>query len=254
MITAEQLKQFARKNALRPDQQEKDYALRILLKSLYQREERPLFKGGTCLRFCYGLNRFSEDLDFSMGISPARFQSLVHQSAKALSDYGIDYEFRKEELFEKQGSYTCTLRFRGPLWTGKPQFYNSINIDAGKRAGVILAPEWKLVGSEYPDLDNFMAHTMQIAEIFAEKASALFTRKKGRDLYDVWFLAQKGVALDKGLFERKLGLLKEKPALTLIGKEEYERDMAGLVPRLVPYEQVAKEVSSFLLVHNIRLK
>lgn len=253
VITAEQVRMLARKNSLRPEQQEKDYVLRILLSSIYRKGEGPVFKGGTCLRFCYGLNRFSEDLDFSIRAEPGPFRSMIRDAARSFSDFGIGYDFRKEEIFEKQGAYACTLRFRGPLWDGKPQSQNSINVDAGKRTGIMLAPEWKMIGSEYPDLGNFMAQTMQEGEIFAEKASALFTRKKGRDLYDAWFLAWKGIAFDRKLFEQKMQLAGVEPSFSLVGRAEYERDVERLVPRALPYEAVVRDVREFFGAHGINL-
>lgn len=184
---------------------------------------------------------------------PRRFRSLIRDSAKILSSYGIEYEFRKEEIFEGAGSYACTLSFRGPLWAGKPQSQNSINVEAGKRTGIILAPEWKLIDSEYPDLASFMAQTMHISEIFAEKASALFTRKKGRDLYDVWFLIQKGITFDRKLFGHKLELAGAEPSYSLVSREEYEREMERLVQRAFPYERVSQDVKAFFKAHGIEL-
>ena len=53
---------------------ERDYVLSWLLAGLANQKELQkslVFKGGTCLRKCYGRDRFSEDLDFStVGNSP----------------------------------------------------------------------------------------------------------------------------------------------------------------------------------------
>ena len=46
-------------------QKEKDYLQHIILARIYSRINSQLvFKGGTSLQKCMGLNRFSEDLDF----------------------------------------------------------------------------------------------------------------------------------------------------------------------------------------------
>ena len=47
-------------------QKEKDYLQHIILSRIYSRINSQLvFKGGTSLQKCMGLNRFSEDLDFT---------------------------------------------------------------------------------------------------------------------------------------------------------------------------------------------
>jgi predicted nucleotidyltransferase component of viral defense system len=44
---------------------------------------------------------------------------------------------------------------------------------------------------------------MSLEEILVEKVVALTKRKKGRDLYDLWFLFSAGVKLNKKLLEKK---------------------------------------------------
>ena len=47
-------------------QLERDYLLTLLLSEIYRVFSTDLiFKGGTALKYFYGLNRFSEDLDFT---------------------------------------------------------------------------------------------------------------------------------------------------------------------------------------------
>ncbi len=88
---------------------------------------------------------------------------------------------------------------------------------------------------------------MDMEEIFAEKVLALSQRNKGRDLYDVWFLLQAGIVFNKDLFKKKLE--KENSTLqkrTIPTKAVYERDMQRLTTRVLPYEQIKKEVVAFL--------
>ena len=84
---------------------------------------------------------------------------------------------------------------------------------------------------------------MDSQEILVEKIIALFNRNKGRDLYDVWFLLNSGIELDKKLFKNKIKYEKTKLRMdNIINKKEYERDMSKLTNRVVPYDQVKGEV------------
>ena len=46
-------------------QLELDYMQHKILAKLYNKFNTIYFKGGTCLQKCYGIKRFSEDLDFN---------------------------------------------------------------------------------------------------------------------------------------------------------------------------------------------
>ena len=66
MILKEDLIRLAKLNRLKAFQQEKHYIQTLVLRSIYAATNDLTFKGGTSLWFFYGLNRFSEDLDFIM--------------------------------------------------------------------------------------------------------------------------------------------------------------------------------------------
>jgi predicted nucleotidyltransferase component of viral defense system len=89
-----------------------------------------------------------------------------------------------------------------------------------------------------PHPSAFRAMTRE--EILAEKARACLTRARPRDLYDVWFLRSKGIALDHQMIEEKLRLYEEfrnrTPGLEEIKErlasieDEWDRDLEALVP------------------------
>ena len=67
MISIEKLKEIARLKDLHIGYAEKDYLLDLLLFLISRNTKDELvFKGGTCLSKIYGLDRFSEDLDFTI--------------------------------------------------------------------------------------------------------------------------------------------------------------------------------------------
>lgn len=242
MISKYELNQLAQKSGLHLYQQEKDYLLKLFLYLYYKKFNDAVFKGGTCLKYLFGIDRFSEDLDFNIKNS-LKFKEQVKVILKDLSALGINSYFLKEESFED--SYTCEIGFSGPLFTGTKQTQNKIRIDAGYRTGTFKKPEWQVINSEYPEMPiNFLVLVMDINEILVEKIVTLINRNKGRDLYDVWFMIKAGVNVNKKLLKKKA--VKEKVLLNfgnIVTKKEYERDMTKLTSRLIPYEQVKKVVT-----------
>lgn len=93
---------------------------------------------------------------------------------------------------------------------------------------------------------------MSREEILAEKVRACLTRARPRDLYDIWFLRSKGIALDRQMIEEKLGFYgefrKRMPNLEEIKQrlasimDEWDRDLEVLVPgRSHPTFRVAED-------------
>ncbi len=235
MISLEQLKEFARKSGLTIYQQEKDYFLKLFLYTYFRKYQDAVFKGGTCIRYLFGFDRFSEDLDFNLVVPPEKFKAQARKVVKELESIGIESYFIKEEQFED--AYTCEIGFNGPLYKGTAQTRNKIGVDAGERTGTLKDPEWRIMPSEYPETrEQFLVLAMSEGEMLVEKAIALMQRNKGRDLYDVWFLLEKGVRFDKALLSKKgaSGIDFER----FPSKTEYERDMKRLTNRVIPYAQV----------------
>ncbi|MBI5332572.1 MAG: nucleotidyl transferase AbiEii/AbiGii toxin family protein [Candidatus Aenigmarchaeota archaeon] len=242
MLGREYLEKLAKKTDMGLYQQEKDYLLKLFLFYYYKRFSDAVFKGGTCIKYLYGIDRFSEDLDFNITISPEEFLEQAKQAMDQMKMTGIENGFIKKEIFAD--SFACEIFFHGPLFRGISQTRNKIRIDAGKRTKVILKPEWQTIYSEYPETgENFMILTMNRKEMLAEKIIAAMSRKKGRDLYDVWFLLKTGIAVDKKLLQRKAQSAKTTINMNnLLSKNDYERDMKRVSRNIVPYEQVREEV------------
>lgn len=246
MISKDELRAMARKSGLDLYQQEKDYLLKLFLYYYCQKFEGAVFKGGTCIKYLYGLGRFSEDLDFNLKASPEKFREEVRIILKKIGQLGIKNYFIKEELFKE--AFTCEIGFRGPLYAGKEQTRNKFRIDAGKRNKILLKPKWELISSEYPETKkNFLVLVMDEEEMLVEKLLSSMKRNKGRDIYDVWFLSKAGIKLNLKLLNRKIK--EEKVSVNIkniISEEEYIRDMSKLTEKVIPYEQVRKEIESLI--------
>jgi len=241
LISLAQLKEASRKTGLTLYQQEEDYFLKVFLFTYFRRYGDAVFKGGTCLRYVFGFDRFSADLDFNLSVPLGRFRAQVGKVVREIGLIGMEANSIKEEQFED--AYTCGISFNGPLYRGTAQTRNRIRIDAGKRTGTLRDPEWRLISSEYPETrEQFLVLAMSEQEMLVEKVIALTEKKKGRDLYDLWFMLRKGVRVDEELLARKShsGLQFH----VLVSKEEYERDMKRLTRRVIPYSQIVRDVES----------
>ena len=245
MIDKKQLAALTRETDLNLYQQEKDYLLKLFLYNYYRKHEDAVFKGGTCIKYLYGLPRFSEDLDFNIKNTPKEFEKQIADTLKRIKEIGIESHFIKKEIF--QDAFTCEIGFRGPLYI-EDKTRNKFRIDAGKRTGTIRKPTWEMIASEYPETNpNYLVYAMDEKEILSEKIMALMRRKKGRDLYDTWFLIKKGVEIDWKLMKNKS--IKEGVTINtgnIPSKREYKRDMTRLTQHVIPYQQVRKEVKQAL--------
>ncbi len=246
MISKAELKNIALKTGLALYQQEKDYLLKLFLFFYYKKYEDAVFKGGTCIKYLFGLDRFSEDLDFNLKVSPGKFKEQAENVIKDIENLGIKSRFKKKEIFPE--AFACVINFEGPLFVKKGISENTFSIDAGKRTGTFLNPEWQMIKSDYPETTpNFSVLAMSKEEILAEKIASIFAREKGRDLYDAWFLLKAGINLNKELIEKKIKL--EKISIDfdkIMSKKDYERDMSKITKRIIPYEQAVNEIKKVL--------
>jgi len=243
MITDSRLKRIARRHNINPYYQEKDYLQNIFLYQLTGREEL-VFKGGTCLKLCYNLPRFSEDLDFNTSLEPGEIESMVKDALQGFRQLGIEVTIERSQTFKETSSYTAHLRLKGPLYNGNKSSTNTIQIDAGKRTGTVLAPNVRQVSSPYPDLPSYFLSVMQLKEILAEKIAAMASRSQGKDLFDVWFLLHE-TELSISLLEQKVEL-KRGTMINMPSEADYMRDVSDLLPDLPPYPELRSEVEDKL--------
>jgi predicted nucleotidyltransferase component of viral defense system len=185
-------------NGLRPWQQEKHYVQSLILNAI---SEWPLiFKGGTYLWFFHGLRRFSEDLDFTA--SENLPEDLAQKTSNSLDLFGIENLLKVITNDEKTLSFRISAN--GPLNTNDRDRC-IVYIEISKRETVIERgiplrfdhPEYQL------PVKRLLG--MNLEEVGAEKIRDIFTRKKARDVYDLYYLvAKKKIGFKQHLIEKKL--------------------------------------------------
>ena len=189
-------------------QVEKDYVQHIFLINLYRIVGNELlFKGGTALQKCYGLNRFSEELDFTL-IEDISIEKILDKTIKSMNLFGCDSEIKK--LKEDKLSIVYLVGSKGPLYDGTEKSLSYIRIETSKREDVSLTPVRNEVVPMYRDLPPYITSVMDPSEIMAEKIRAIMTRDRARDLYDLYFLIRKKIDVDVNLIDKKLSYYNKK--------------------------------------------
>lgn len=245
MMRKEELLKIAEAKRLPARNAEKDYLLELLLFSIFSESGDSLvLKGGTAMYKFYNLNRFSEDLDFSVDKRRIDMQGIVAKSLRRLSALGVE---GKSQLETYKNEINARLLFKGPLYDGSKDSMAYIAINCSTRERPSLPPKKELLIPAYREIPSFDAFVMEPAEIFAEKVRAIFTRNKARDVYDLWFLLKRGTAPDVRLINKKLKIYK-----LVFSKEGFARKLdekaAGFAPDLSGL--VMGELPEFLKIRN----
>lgn len=204
------------------------------------------FYGGTCLRIFHGLQRFSEDMDFSL-LAPddkfdftKYFQPIIDEFAIVGREVEIKKKDKKgfgkvESAFLKDNTDVYDVSFR----TEKSI---KIKIEVDTQPPLNFKTEQKLLLQPH----SFMTRCFTLPDLFAGKMHALVyrgwkNRVKGRDWYDFEWYVRHNVSLDfPHLAERVRQFNNEE-----IGREVF---MAQLKDRLASanINQVKSDVLPFV--------
>jgi predicted nucleotidyltransferase component of viral defense system len=189
--------------------------------------EKAAFYGGTALRIFHGLNRFSEDLDFSL-LQPDPNFALDNYLAGVRKEFealGMQVSIREKEKAKKTAIDSAFLKSE-TVWKElilensipqngldlKPTIKIKLEVDTDPPLG--FETEEKLLLKPF----SFYVKCFTLSDLFAGKMHALLFRKwvnnvKGRDWYDMEWYIKKGVPLHLGHF-----LLRAK------GSKDWEKD------------------------------
>lgn len=170
--------------------------------------EQAAFYGGTCLRIFHGLERFSEDMDFSLLTKDDDFR-LEDYFPTIVDEFkllGREVEIHKKEKKHFSRVESAFLKDTTEVWDVSLRTDRStkIKIEIDTDPPLAFATEQKLLLQPY----SFMTRCFALPDLFAGKMHALVFRNwknrvKGRDWYDFEWYVRKGVALDfKHLQER----------------------------------------------------
>jgi len=171
--------------------------------------EKAAFYGGTALRIFYGLDRFSEDLDFSLLETDPAFSLEPYFDAISLEfkALGMTVSIKEKEKKEVSNIESAFLK-SDTLWqeliledvleqigirTNRPI---KIKIEVDRKPPLGFGTEEKLLTRPF----SFYVKCFDLPSLFAGKVHAVLFRKwknriKGRDWYDLEWYIKKGIPL-----------------------------------------------------------
>lgn len=222
--------------------------------------DKTAFYGGTCLRLFYGLNRFSEDLDFALTGDCDNFNldDYFPSLEKEFESYGIkinvesklkSFDSKIQSAFIKGNTYVLMMSFFPENEDAKKVISNrklkiKFEVDTSNPYGWKTETKFRMLPSPY-EVKVFDESTL-----FAGKIHAIICRNyknhvKGRDYYDYLFYIGKSSKFNLEYLENKLkntndNFKDEKISLGKVKellKERFEN---------VDYESAKEDVSNFI--------
>lgn len=205
---------YDRKNAMKEIMQE------IVLCGLFRAGffKRAAFYGGTALRIFYGLDRFSEDLDFSLETTDLEFDlaSYFPVLEKEVKAFGLNVEIQEKgkskestirSAFLKGNSREHLLLFYADKKAVGSVAKNEVvkikfEVDVNPPAFATFEHKYRLLPVPY-EVQLYDMPSLFAGKIHAVICRAWQSRIKGRDLYDYIFYLSRGAEFNqKHLRER----------------------------------------------------
>lgn len=191
------------------------------------------FQGGTCLRLVYEGARYSEDLDFVTLLGTEKLNLLFQKVKRGLLRLAPLLEGECDTRIQKESAELIRwqVSYRAPEVTS-----TFINIEFGFYPAYTVRVAPLRLPASLPGLPLVLVRAEGPEEIMADKVAAIAGRPyvKGRDIFDLWLLQERGIELDRALVEKKF--------------TDYAIPADGLrqnLPRITP-EVVRLELERFL--------
>lgn len=160
------------------------------------------FYGGTALRIFYGLDRFSEDLDFSLKAPDANFDlaTFLPTLEKEVRSYGMNFKIEAKEksvdsavksAFLKGNTKEHILMFftderLAPSIAASKLIKVKFEVDTNPPAFATFERKYRLLPIPY-EINLYDMPSLFAGKIHAVICRSWKTRVKGRDLYDYVF-------------------------------------------------------------------
>jgi len=162
-----------------------------------------VFQGGTALKLCYNLNRYSEDLDFTINKEGKKFINKLFDELP--SKLKIDEKI--EATFDSKGSMDIIN-----IKVIPEERIKSINVKIEFMEVPSYSKQFRIVEDKYSfGIKDLYIPTKSLEEILADKITALGGRPlldsipfKSRDIWDIAWLSNNNIVLNSDLISKKL--------------------------------------------------
>lgn len=227
----------------------REYLQVLILKAIYRSKYGSglSFMGGTCLRICHDLKRYSEDLDFALDkkIPGYSFQALNEIIADFLKNTNFEVDLTVSEDKAVQKSF---------IRVGKVLHLFGVSLLESQKIHVKIEIDTNPVKVDNSELETFFVTKFNEmfpilkhndATLFAGKVCAVFNREytKGRDFYDLlWYLNRK----------EKINLVYLNRAMEQAGVNMRFKDDKSVIESLgekiktVKVQDIMKDIARFL--------
>lgn len=173
--------------------------------------QKTAFYGGTALRIFHGLDRFSEDLDFSLKTTDESFllSDCFSVLKKEVSAFGLNVEICEKVKSKESAVQSAFLK--GNTKEHMLMFYNDdrsvdgipgnekikikFEVDTNPPAFATFEHKYRLLPMPY-DVMLYDVPSLFAGKVHAVICRAWKSRIKGRDLYDYVFFLSKGARLN----------------------------------------------------------
>lgn len=170
-----------------------------------------IFGGGTCLRLCYGLDRYSVDFDFWIRKkAPSGYFTKIKEV--------LSRHYKITDHHEKHFSLLTEIK--------KEDYDRRLKLEIRKEMGKSKEAELNIAFSPHGN-KQVRLFVFTLKQMFLNKAAALLDRKEIRDAYDLEFMAKKGRGLIKELSEeRRIGL---REVINSFSKKDFSVKLGSLL-------------------------
>jgi len=170
-----------------------------------------VFTGGTMLRLCHGLDRYSVDLDFWAAKTGVDWTTYARKLKSHLSPH-----YQMVDAANKRFSLVVELK--------SASYPRSLKIEIRKEVKTVKT-ETNIAYSPHA-AGQVLLKTVALGDMMKFKIAAFLDRGEIRDAYDMEFLLKRGVSLaaDAKTIERLLVELKK------LGKKDYSVKLGSLLP------------------------
>jgi predicted nucleotidyltransferase component of viral defense system len=168
-----------------------------------------IFGGGTMLRLCHGLGRYSVDLDFWVA-REMDWAKYHHRMEKYLDQF-----YKIADSVNKH--YTILFELKSP------QFPRSLKIEIRKTVKNVKT-ETSIAYSPHAPV-QVMLKTVVLEDMMTSKIEAFLDRREIRDAYDMEFLVKRGIVLNAD-HEALTQMLAE---LGKLGKKDFSVKLGSLL-------------------------
>lgn len=250
---------YDRKNAMKEIMQE------IVLCGLSRAGffKKAAFYGGTALRIFYGLDRFSEDLDFSLETADAGFDLAGYFPVleKEVRSFGLNVMVIEKEKSKESNIHSAFLKGNTKehllLFYANEQIAGNVSpnetikikfeVDVNPPGYASFEHKYRLLPVPY-EVNMYDMPSLFAGKIHAVLCRAWQSRVKGRDFYDYIFYLSRGTAVNQRhlrerLIDSKYITADKECSLDEIKRMLYERFDA------VDFSQAKQDVEPF--IHDI---